>query len=68
MRGEFLTFGWAGATIYGALQRRLQVNEHLFFGVETKLTASMAWIPVAEGSARVPNVALHLQGSLGLGF
>lgn len=67
-RGGFLSFGWAGATVYGSVQRRLNVSKKVFFGIETKVTASMAWIPVADGNARVPNLALHFLGSFGFGL
>ncbi len=67
-RGGFLAFGWAGGTIYGSVQRRLNVSQSVFFGIETKVTASMAWIEVANGNASVPNLALHLLGSFGVGL
>ena len=67
-RGGFLAFGWAGGTIYGSVQRRLNVSKSVFFGFETKVTASMAWIKVANGNANVPNLALHLLGSFGVGL
>jgi hypothetical protein len=68
LRGGFLSFGWAGATVYGSVQRRLNVSKNVFFGIETKVTASMAWIEVADGNARVPNLALHFLGSFGFGL
>ena len=69
-RRGFLSLGWyiAGATLYGALQRRFPVGSNMFFGTEAKLTGSMAWITVANGNARVPNVALHLLVSFGFGI
>lgn len=69
-RRGFLSLGWyiAGATLYGALQRRFPVGGNMFFGMEAKLTGSMAWITVANGNARVPNVALHFLASFGIGL
>jgi len=69
-RRGFLRLGWdfAGATIYGALQRRFPVGGHVFFGMEAKVTGSMAWVTIANGNARVPNVALHLLASFGFGL
>lgn len=69
-RRGFLSFDWyfAGATVYGALQRRFPVGGSVFFGMEAKVTGSMAWITVANGNARVPNVALHVLASFGFGL
>jgi hypothetical protein len=69
-RRGFLSLGWnfAGATIYGALQRRFPVGGKVFFGMEAKVTGSMAWVTVANGNARVPNVALHFLASFGFGL
>lgn len=69
-RRGFLSFGYylAGATVYGALQRRFPVGGKVFFGMEAKVTGSMAWITVANGSASVPNVALHFLASFGFGL
>ncbi|MCZ6755308.1 MAG: hypothetical protein O7E49_08350 [Gemmatimonadetes bacterium] len=69
-RKGFLKLGWnvAGATLYGALQRRFPVGGHVFFGMEAKVTGSMAWVTIANGNARVPNVALHFLASFGFGL
>jgi hypothetical protein len=69
-RRGFLRLGWdfAGATIYGALQRRFPVGGRVFFGMEAKVTGSMAWVTIANGNARVPNVALHFLASFGFGL
>lgn len=68
-RRGFFDAGWyvAGGTIYGSVQRRVPLIGPSFLGLEAKVTTSMAWISIADGNARVPNLALHLQASLGLG-
>jgi len=68
-RRGFFDAGWyiAGGTIYGSIQHRLRLAGPAFLGLEAKVTTSMAWISVADGNARVPNLALHLQASLGIG-
>lgn len=69
-RRGFLSLGWyfAGGTVYGAVQRRFPLAGKVFFGMEAKVTGSMAWITVADGNAKVPNIALHFLASLGLGL
>ena len=68
--GCTLSLGWnfAGATINGALQRRFPVDGRAFFGMEAKVTGSTAWVTVANGNARVANVALHFLASFGFGL
>lgn len=69
-RSGFFDLGWyiAGGTVYGALQRRFPVGDKVYFGLEGKVTGSMAWITIADGNARVPNLALHILASFGLGL
>ncbi len=55
----------AGGSLYGSLQRRFPIDR-FYFGLEGKVTASMAWISVAEGNAQVPNLAFHILGSIGV--
>ena len=49
----------SGVTLQGALGRRFRLGDRLFTSLEGKLTASYARVPVAEGTATVPNIALH---------
>jgi len=66
-RQGFPSVSVAGATLYGALQRRLPIRGKLFLAAETKVTASTASISVADGNASVPNLALHILFSVGFG-
>jgi hypothetical protein len=68
-RSGVLDLKWyfAGATVYGAAQRRLRLSGKVFLGAEAKVTASMAWVSVSQGNARVPNLALHALFSVGWG-
>lgn len=56
----------AGGVLQLAAEKRLTLGDHWFVGVEGKLTGARARVPVAGGSAEVPNVALH--GLLGIGW
>lgn len=61
-RGYYLV----GPTAQLAVGKRFTVWRKLFLAAEGKLTGSYARIPVQDGRATVPNVAVH--GLLGLGF
>ena len=67
-RGGFLKMGYyiSGPTAQIAVERRWQVADHVFIGVEAKATASYARVPVRRGYARTPLLAIH--GLLHLGF
>ena len=61
-RGNYLS----GIGTRAAVARELNVTRHLFLVAEGVFTAGFAWtVPVADGSANVPNLAIH--GHLGLG-
>lgn len=56
----------SGVTAQVAVGRRFNFAPHVFAVVESKLTASWASVPVVDGSANVPNVALHALAGLGV--
>ena len=67
-RSGFLDRGnyFSGIGTRAAVARELQVVRHLFLVAESVFTAGFAWkVPVADGSANVPNLAIH--GHLGMG-
>jgi hypothetical protein len=55
----------SGPTTQVALGRRFYLWRQVFATLEGKLTGSFARVPVSDGSADVPNVALH--GLFGIG-
>jgi hypothetical protein len=56
----------SGPAIHAALGRRVGLGGALFLVPEVKLTGTCARIPVSDGSAVVPNVAVHVL--LGMGY
>jgi hypothetical protein len=58
----------AGPTVQIAGTRRVPLWGRVFAAVEGKLSASHAWVPIADGTAVVPNVAAHLLLGLGYAF
>jgi hypothetical protein len=60
--------GWyvAGPAGQVGLAERLPFWQRWFLDLETKFTGAWARVPIADGSADVPNVALH--GLVGVGF
>ena len=56
----------SGVTAQYAIGRQFPVAGRLFATVEGKITVSYARVPVVDGHANVPNVALH--GIFGLGY
>ena len=65
-KGGFNGFHISGVTAQAAVEKRFSVTEKIFVYLETKLTASYAKIPVADGDASVPNAAIH--GIFGTGY
>ncbi|HEU4564794.1 MAG TPA: hypothetical protein VFS05_09105 [Gemmatimonadaceae bacterium] len=57
----------AGATTQLALGGRIPFTPNLWLALEGKLTGSWARVPVAGGSATVPNVAAHALAGIGVG-
>jgi hypothetical protein len=51
----------AGATVMGTVARRVKLLPHVYASFNAKTTASRLNLKVADGEARLTNVALHLQ-------
>jgi len=58
-------FYWSGITAQAAVERRFQLRGKWHWSLEAKATASYARVPIANGTADMPNTALH--GVLGIG-
>lgn len=58
----------SGLSAQGAVEKRWFVTEKVYLSLEAKVTAGYAIVPVAEGSASVPNLALHGIGAVGYAF
>ena len=56
----------SGPSVQAAVGRTFYVHSQVFFAVEGKVTGSYARVPIADGHANVPNVAIH--GLFGLGY
>lgn len=66
--GGLLNTGYylAGPTVETGVEKEFPLSESLAITAEGKFTASYGKVPVAEGTAEVPNAALH--GLLGLDY
>lgn len=64
--GGWNGFYLSGITSQAAVERRFEFYKNWYISLEGKFTASYAEIPVAHGSATVPNVAIH--GLIGIGY
>ena len=49
-----------------AVEKRYAISKKLSFSLELKMTAAYAVIPIADGTATVPNYAVH--GLVGIGY
>ena len=58
----------SGASAQVAVNRRFHLSERLFLGMEGKLTAAYAEIPIEDGDAEVPNVSAHVLLGMGVDF
>lgn len=56
----------AGPALQLGVEARLELGPRWFLGLEGKLTAARAEVPVAGGEAEVPNTALHALIGVGL--
>jgi len=56
----------SGAGGQMALEKRYTLTQKLSFSLELKMTAAYAEIPIADGTATVPNYAVH--GLFGIGY
>jgi hypothetical protein len=67
VRGRHLErYRWTGSSLVAGVERRFDLGARWFWDVEGKVSAARAVVPVAGGTADVPNFALH--GLVGLGF
>jgi hypothetical protein len=58
---------FSGIGAQAAVEKDVHISRHVFLAFEVALTVGDAWwVPVADGHADVPNVALH--GQIGVGF
>jgi hypothetical protein len=66
--GGILDTGYylGGSTFGASAARQISITEQMYFSAEGKVTGSYAQIPINDGEAEVPNVALHLL--LGIGY
>lgn len=56
----------SGPTAQIAICKRIKISQRLFCAMETKFTSSYAThVPIADGYAEVPNMAIHLLFGLG---
>lgn len=55
----------AGAVAQLAAERRWMITRRLFIATEAKITGAYARVPVADGRAIVPNLALHALAGVG---
>ena len=58
--------GRAGPAAQLAFSERIPFQRRMFLDLETKLTGAWARVPIACGTADVPNLAAH--GLIGIGF
>lgn len=65
-KGGIHGYHLSGVTAQAGLEERFSFLGQAFASVELKLTTSYARIPVADGTARVTNVAIH--GIAGIGY
>ena len=59
---------FSGGSILLAAQRNFPIVQGLHFALAAKATGSYARVPMPDGHATVPNVALHLHAGLGTSF
>lgn len=55
-----------GPVLQGAVEKRFDLGTHWYLGLEGKVTAARAEVPVAEGEAEVPNIAGHVLLGVGV--
>jgi hypothetical protein len=73
VRGEKLESGrgflggyfLSGGTIMGSVTRRFPLTAGFFLSLDSRVSAIYVRVPVAEGHASVPNLALHVHAGLG---
>ena len=55
----------AGATLLVGAGERLDLSKRFYASVEAKMTSAYARVPISDGNASVPNVAVHVLVGLG---
>jgi hypothetical protein len=62
--------GWyvSGAAVQVGMGRSFSLGRHWLAAVEGKATAAWARVPIVQGSADAPNLALHVQAGAGYRF
>jgi hypothetical protein len=61
-------YAFSGGGAQGAVSREIRLTNHLSFVGNVALLVAHARVPVVDGSAAVPNVSLHGQFGLAVGF
>ena len=64
-RGFWGGYFLSGGTLMASATRRFPVVAGVFLSLDGRVSASYVRVPVAEGHASVPNLALHLHAGLG---
>jgi hypothetical protein len=73
VRGEKLESGrgflggyfLSGGTIMGSVTRRFPLTAGFFLSLDSRVSATYVRVPVADGHASVPNLALHVHAGVG---
>lgn len=68
IEGTFFGFLLSGPTVQASVGTRHPILKNLYISTEVKLTLSYAIVPVVDGSAHVPNIAIHLLLGTGYSF
>ncbi len=58
----------AGITFQVSLSAKRKITKNTYVTIENKLTNAYGQIPVYNGYAEVPNIAIHILGGIGLNF
>ncbi|PMQ00886.1 MAG: hypothetical protein CBR30_08940 [Dictyoglomus sp. NZ13-RE01] len=56
---SFTGYYFSGIAGHASIGYKIKLLSHISFIVETKLTAAWARVPIANGHADVPNIAIH---------
>lgn len=56
----------SGPAMLFGIGKRVQFNNKLFFAIESKMTTAYCHVPIENGHASVPNIAIHASCGLGL--
>lgn len=64
-RGFLGGYFLSGGTLMASATRRFPLTAGLFFSLDGRMSATYVRVPVADGHASVPNLALHVHAGLG---